>query len=148
MGNDVCSSRMRGDGWRIQHDSLKLRLRKLILWAGVPVVCEVFNLFASSIPQTGLSRIERGWKRQGLVPEFKLQGKKGAEEMLCDLKCVNAYPRNPREEDKSRAVDRRSDDLTEVYRIKARDTDLLYCGTQGLRRPKEGSHSLFANWVL
>ena len=133
---------MRGGGWRVKHDSLKLWLRKLLLWAGIPVVCEVFNLFASSIPQAGLSRIERGRKRQGLVPDFKLQGERGPEETLCELKCVNAcvtwYPRNPREEDNSRAVDRRADGLTEVYCIKARDTDLLYCGTPKPNRAKGG----------
>jgi hypothetical protein len=71
---------------RVKHDSLKLWLRKLLLWAGIPVVCEVFNLFASSIPQAGLSRIEQGRKIQGLVPDYKLQGEQGAEEMLCELK--------------------------------------------------------------
>ena len=141
-GDVVCNARMRGDGWRVKHDSLKLRLRKLLLWAGIPVVCKVFNLFASSIPQAGLSRIERGRKRQGLVPDYKLQGEQGTGETLCELKCINAcvtwYPRNPREDDNSRAVDRRADGLSEVYRVKARDTDQLYCGTPKPQKRKRG----------
>ena len=91
-------------GCRMCLDSLKLRLRKLLLWAGILVVCVVFNLFTASIPQAGLSRIERG--RQGLVPDFKLPREKGAGETLCELKYVNAcitwYLRNTREEDKSK----------------------------------------------
>ena len=133
---------MRGDGWRIKHDSLKLRLRKLCLWAQIPVVCEVFNLFSSAIPQAGLSRLERGRKRQGLVPDFKLPGERGGGEILCELKCVNAcvtwFPRNPRPDDNLRAVDRRADGLTEVYRSKAKDVDVLYCGTPKPQKAKKG----------
>ena len=66
----MCSARMRGDGWRIKHDSLKLRLKKLCLWTGILVKCEVFNLFSSCIPQAGLSCMERGGQRQGLVLDF------------------------------------------------------------------------------
>ena len=39
--------------------------------------CEVFNMFAHLIPQEGLSRIERGCKRHGLVPDFMLEFKDG-----------------------------------------------------------------------
>ena len=70
---------MAGDEWRTKHDSLKMKLRKLCLWAQIPVVCEVFNLFSSCIPQAGLSRLERGRKRQGLVLDFKLPGERGGE---------------------------------------------------------------------
>ena len=69
---------------------MKLRLRGLLVWAGIPVVCEVFNLFASCIPQAGLSRIERGRRRQGLVPDFKLRGEEGEGDILCELKCMSA----------------------------------------------------------
>ena len=53
-------------------------MEKLIVkkcrWAGVPVQCEVFNLFARDIPQEGLSRIERGRKRKGMVPDSQISG--------------------------------------------------------------------------
>ena len=35
---------------------MKLCLRSLLIWAGIPVTCEVFNLFADCIPQAGLAR--------------------------------------------------------------------------------------------
>ena len=35
--------------------------------------CEVFNLFTHLIPQEGLSRMDRGRKRQGLVPDFMME---------------------------------------------------------------------------
>ena len=102
----MCSARMHGDGWMIKHDYLKLRLQKMCLWAGIPMECEVFNLFSSCIPQ-------------GLVPDFKLPGDQGAREILCKLNCINAcvtwYPRNPGSADCTRAVERRADGRTEVY---------------------------------
>ena len=80
------------------------------------MVCEVFNLFASCIPQDGLSRIKRGRKGQGLVPDFKLSGEQGGEENLCELKCrsasVSGYLWKPQPADGSKGVDRRADGLT------------------------------------
>ena len=79
-GDTVANAAMRGDGWRVRHDAVKLRLRGLLTWAGIPSTCEVFNLFADCIPQEGLSRIERGRRRQGLVPDFMvLEGPGGKE---------------------------------------------------------------------
>ena len=93
----------------------------------------MFNLFASSIPQAGLSRIERGRRRQGLVPDFKLRGEEQEGDILRELNCMSAsnsrYPRNPQPRDGKRAVDRRAEGLTEDYRRKAKEVDWQYCGT-------------------
>ena len=90
------------------------------------------------IPQAGLSRIERGRRRQGLVPDFKLPGEGGGNETLCELKCMSAsvshYPRSPRPADGIRAVDRRADGLTANYLSSAKGVDWDYCGTP--RPPK------------
>lgn len=140
-GDTVVNQTMRGDGWRTRHNAMLLRLRKLLRWAGIPVVCEVFNIFASCIPQDDLSRIERGRKRQGLVPDCKLPpehgagtgGERGGQATLCKLKCMSAsssrYPRNPRPRDRVRAVDRRAEGLTAKYTAKAQKVDWAYCGT-------------------
>ena len=91
------------------------------------------HTFADAIPQQGLNRIERGRRRQGLVPDFKLEGERGGEEILCELKTMSAsvsrYPRNPLPRDGTRAVDRRAAGLTADYLSKARRIDQLYCGT-------------------
>ena len=94
--------------------------------------CEVFNLFARDIPQEGLSRIERGRKRKGLVPDFKFPGwRTGEKSFLAELKGLSSnetrYPRNPRPD--TRAVDRRADGLTADYERKARKCDRDYSGT-------------------
>ena len=74
FGDTVISAQMCGDGWRTRHTMMEKLIVKKCRWAGVPVQCEVFNLFARDIPQEGLSRIERGRKRKGLVPDFKFPG--------------------------------------------------------------------------
>ena len=131
-GDSVVNSTMRGDGPRRRHDAMKLVIRGLLTWAGIPVVCEVFNLFADCIPQAGLARIERGKRRQGLVPDFKLRGDGGEGDILCELKCLSAcvscYPRPP-PRDGPRAVDRRVNGLTAVYASKARKVDWEHGGT-------------------
>ena len=62
-----------GYGWRRRHDQVKMRLLGLLRWAGIEVDCEVFNLFSGLIPQRGLARIEKGRKRRGLVPDFRVR---------------------------------------------------------------------------
>ena len=147
-GDEVVNAKMRGDGLRTRHDAVKLKIKGLLGWAGIPAVCEVFNLFASSIPQAGLSRIERGRRRQGLVPDFKLRGEEQEGDILCELKCMSAsnsrYPRNPQPRDGKRAVDRRAEGLTEDYRRKAKEVDWQYCGTP--RPPLRSLQGKLAQW--
>ena len=42
-------------------------------WAHLPYTGEDFNKFAHLLPKEGLSSIERGRKKQGLVPDFMLE---------------------------------------------------------------------------
>ena len=72
-GDNVVGQALQGDGWRRRHDEIKKKLVNLLRWAGVDVQCEVFNLFSAHIPQKGLSRLERGRKRQGMVPDFLIR---------------------------------------------------------------------------
>ena len=63
----------------------------------------------------------------------KLEGERGGEDQLCELKIMSAsrsrYPRNPLPRDGVRAVDRRAAGLTADYLRKARNVDQQYCGT-------------------
>ena len=131
---------MQGDGCRTRHDAMKLTIKDLHTKAGIPIVCEVFNLFADAIPQQGLNRIRRGRRRQALVPDFKMRGEEG--DVLCELKFLNAcksrYPRNLRWRDGARAVERRADGLTEEYCKSAREVDWKYCGVPRPPPPQPG----------
>ena len=51
---------------------LKMRLLRMCQWAGLEAEVEVFNLFSASIPQEGLNRMERGRKRQSIVPDMRI----------------------------------------------------------------------------
>ena len=142
------------------HDCVKMRLFGLLRWAGVEVDCEVFNLFSGLIPQQGLSRLEKGRKRQGLVPDFRLrvpvaEGRRaGGELVLAELKvissCPTRYQRNPRATVK--AVDRRAATLPGEYVRHARSIDQEYGGVpQGTVGPVEAKLLSFPplrRWVF
>ena len=61
-----------GDHYRKRHDAFKMRLFQMCQWAGMDAEVEVFNLFAGSIPQEGLNRMERGRKVQSIVPDMRI----------------------------------------------------------------------------
>ena len=130
-GDRVQAAVLLGDHWRTRHDGLKMTLFHLCKWGGVPVRCEVFNMFSSCIPQEGLSRLEKGRKRQGLVPDFQLQlpsGRGVTESVLAELKVISSCPTryNPRHQ--VRAVDKRASELTKEYGRKARTVDRVFGG--------------------
>ena len=98
----------------------------------------MFNLFSGFIPQQGLARLDKGRKRQGLVPDFQVRlpaadGGPGEDELaLAELKvissCPTRYSRNPRAAVK--AVDRRAATLPAEYQRHARSIDQQYGGVQ------------------
>ena len=137
FGDVVMAAALAGDGWRRRHDEVKMKLLGLLRWAGVQVDCEVFNIFAGLIPQQGLSRMEQGRKRQGLVPDFRLRVPAAGGERpqvedlaLAELKviscCPTRYKRNPRATE--RAVDRRAATLPNEYLQHARKIDREFGG--------------------
>ena len=107
-----------------------------------------FNIFSALIPQDGLSRMEQGRKRQGLVPDFRLRVPgvgggcpQGEEVVLAELKviscCPTRYLRNPCT--LLKAVDRRASTLPNEYRQHAGKVDSEYGGgvPQGAIGPVE-----------
>ena len=76
--------------------------------------------------------MERGRKRQGLVPDFQMQlpceGRQGNQLVLAELKVISSCPTRYRPDDTVRAVDRRSRELPGEYLKKAKDVDRIYGG--------------------
>ena len=111
---------------------IKSELNRLMFWCNMPATCEVFGLFSHLIPQEGLSRLERGRTRQGMVPDFLLElpSQTGVKEKrLAELKVVNCCPSRYSSGDKVKAVDRRANLLQSEYKRKAREADRLYVET-------------------
>ena len=111
---------------------MKMELNRLCVWSSLPSTCEVFGLFSHLIPQEGLSRIERGRKRQAMVPDFKLEvpcATGGKVSKLAELKVLNCCPTRYSPGDRDRAVNKRAKLLQGEYRKKARDTDRKYGDT-------------------
>ena len=91
-GDKVMSTPLPGDHWRTRHDTTKMEIASLCAYAKVEHTAEVFGLFSHLIPQEALNRYERGRKRQGIVPDFRLktantQGASGFQ--LAELKLIS-----------------------------------------------------------
>ena len=113
-------------------------------WAGLEAEVEVFNLFAASIPQEGLSRMERGRKLQSIVPDMRIEIPEEGNlvKRLHELKIISSsktrYNPHRQGQEAMRAVDKRANELNAEYIAKARNTDQQYCGTiQGITGPVE-----------
>ena len=130
-GDRVMATPLSGDSWRIRHDTVKTELNRLIMWCGLPATCEVFGLFSHLIPQEGLSRMERGRERQGMVPDFMMDIPNPTGEVasrLAELKVLNCCPSRYSLSDKGKAVDKRARLLQGEYKRKARNADQVYGG--------------------
>ena len=124
-----------GDHYRKRHDAVKMRLLQMCQWAGLDAEVEVFNLFAASLPQDGLNRLERGRKRQSIVPDMRItipvEG--NLVPSLHEIKIISSsktryFPQRAGQK-AVRAVDKRAGELPVEYLTKARNTDRAYCGT-------------------
>ena len=98
-----------------------------------------------------LSRLEKGRRRQGLVPDFMLElpcAKVGKKLVLAELKTLSCgptrYPLHARPD--LRAVDRRARELPAEYRRKARETDRVYGRVpEGIKGPVENKLDEFGD---
>ena len=100
----------------------------MILWCSIPATCEVFGLFSHLITQEGLSRLERGRERQGMVPDFMIELPSqtgGKERKLAELKVINCCSTRYSPGQRIKAVDKRANLLQGEYRRKAREADRL-----------------------
>ena len=100
-----------GDHWRKRHDKFKMMVHRLCVWAGLDCEVEVFNLFAGSIPQEGLSRMERGRKLKSIVPDLRisLPNEDNLVPSLHEIKiissCPTRYAPHRRGQEATKAVD-------------------------------------------
>ena len=131
-GDRVCAANLPGNGHKIRHDEMKNELQSKMRWAGMASECEVFGMFAGDIGQAGLARIDRGRKRQGIIPDFKIPGGEGEyDAVLADLKFItgieNRYPRDPAPtEEPKKAVDRRAALVNKEYQQHALRLDIRH----------------------
>ena len=90
----VMSEILPGDHWRFRHDKMKMKIHSLCIWARPPVTVEVWSLFSHLIPQECLNRMERGRKRQAIVPDFRIEmptGTGGTMAQLAELKMISCW---------------------------------------------------------
>ena len=126
FGDSIMSEILPGDHWRTRHDKVKMSLHSLCVWARLPVTVEVWGLFSHLIPADALTRMERGRKRQAIVPDFRIEMPTpagGTSPQLAELKiiscCESWYPAGGN----VRGTDKRAGGLQQEYRKKARKVD-------------------------
>ena len=122
-GDKVMSAPLPGDTWRTRHDEVKFSINSLCAWSKLPVTCEVFNLFAHLIPQEALNRMERGKRRQAILPDFRLampDPVTGISRRLAELKVITCCSSRYQVRDRQKALDRRAGLLMSEYRKKAK----------------------------
>ena len=104
-------------------------------WAGMDAEVEVFNLFAGSIPQEGLNRMERGRKIQSIVPDMRITIPEEGNLVprLHEIKMISSsktnYTIHREGQEAARAVDKRAGELNAEYQAKTKHMDQTYCGT-------------------
>ena len=121
-----------GDHYRKRHDAFKMRLFQMCQWAGMDAEVEVFNLFAGSIPQEGLNRMERGRKIQSIVPDMRITIPEEGNLVprLHEIKIISSsktrYTVHREGQEATRAVDKRAGELNAEYLAKVeRNTQKL-----------------------
>ena len=103
--------------------------------AGMDAEVEVFNLFAGSILQEGLSRMERGRKVQSIVPDMRISIPEEGNLVprLHEIKMISSsktkYTIHREGQEAARAVDKRAGELNAEYQAKTKHMDQTYCGT-------------------
>lgn len=153
FGDNIMSAALPGDHWRTRHDKLKMTINSLCTWARLPTTCEVWGLFSHLIPNEAMSRIEGGRKRQGLVPDFRLEMPSitgGTEYRLAELKIISCCDTwyKPSASSNTRATEKRAKGLQMEYHRKAKkvDHDLLGVAA-GEKGPLERRLDEFGNLI-
>ena len=141
FGDSIMSEVLPGDHWRTRHDKLKMAIHSLCVWARLPVTVEVWGLFGHLIPAQALTRMEKGRKRQAIVPDFRIEMPTplgGTRPQLAELKviscCETWYPAGAG--GNIRGTDKRAGGLQQEYRMKAKKVDQEVLG-EGVKGPVE-----------
>ena len=114
-------------------------------------------MFSGLMTQEGLSRIESSRQRQSMVPDFKilLPIENQTRPVLHELKVISCNKSRYRPSWDKRGVDKRAEEMHNLYLAKARQTDRLYGGVRdgevGRVETKLQSFSkvegiIFGNW--
>ena len=130
FGDNIMAASLPGDHWRTRHDKIKMAINSLCTWARLPTTCEVWGLFSHMIPNEALSRIESGRKRQGLVPDFRIEMPSetgGTTYRLAELKVISCCDTwyKPVSTGSVRGTEKRANGLQMEYIRKARKIDQI-----------------------
>ena len=118
-----------------------MAIHSLCIWARIPVTVEGWVLFSHLIPAEALTRMERGRKRQALVPDFRVEmtcATGGTKTQLAELKVISCCKSWYTPGAKVRGTDKRAQQLPTEYKRKAKKVDQEVLGVdKEVRGPVE-----------
>ena len=90
-GKNLTTMQLAGGGWTARHDEIKWALHKRMKMARLGSVCEVTNLFKTSLKQDAMEDLQQvpRRERQGMVSDFLFTLEDG-ERILGDVKTMTA----------------------------------------------------------
>ena len=121
-----------GGGWTARHDEIKWALHRRMKMARLGSVCEVTNLFKTSLRQDAMDDLQQvpRRERQGMVPDFLFTLDDG-ERILGDVKTMTAGDKyiQAAENRRNWAVKLRQDRVMKECSTHAKQLDIKYNGT-------------------
>ena len=72
-GEAVIAANLAGGHWSVRHNVVEQELASLCSYAGLPVECEPYGLFAHLLPQQALHRLQQERRSQVLRPDLRLE---------------------------------------------------------------------------
>ena len=137
-GDTVKCQALPGGSWTIRHDRTKAEIMRMLGWSGIVASCEVAGLFQHLIPPVARVRQEIRNQSHVMVPDFRIQlpsttpaldlAPGETETRLAELKhtCSESHYRTGRRQQQfTRAVDRKAGELMGEYQAKADRMDTL-----------------------
>ena len=88
-GKNLTTMQLAGGGWTARHDEIKWALHKRMKMARLGSICEVTNLFKTTLRQDAMEELNQvpRRERQGMVPDFMFTMGDG-ERILGDVKTM------------------------------------------------------------
>ena len=135
-GEDVSCAKLPGGSWTRRHDRAKGVLSSLAVYSGLSFECEPYSLFATTLPQRPLHRLQGHQARQGLRPDFLFllpNAEGNLQQVIADVKTVSLGSKDLYKPGLSgaQAVKLRADHIAGEHRRTARKLDLVLGHTDG-----------------
>ena len=143
-GEEVSCAKLPGGSWTRRHDRAKGAISSLATYANLSFECEPYSLFAATLPQRPLHRLQAHQARQGIRPDFlfHLPNADGnLQQIIADVKTVSLGNKSHYKPG-YKAVELRASEIGGEYRRTAKKFDRVL----GYEDEKESTNRKLENF--